>query len=242
MATAALTTILFDLDGTLLPLDQKQFMHGYFNLFEKRCVELGYDGSSALSALQAGLRVMLANDGTMTNKARFDRTFERMTGIASSEFNDRFAPFYTDEFHQLSSASSPVAMASGLVSLVRRKGYDVVLATTPLFPWQGTHARLDWAHLDPSLFSLITTYEDFSYAKPHLGYYQEILKNRSVQAEQCLMIGNDVGEDMVARQLGMQVYLVTDCLINEQQATLDSYRKGSLSDLYVFCEELPLCN
>ena len=242
MATARLNTILFDLDGTLLPLEQKQFMHGYFNLFEKCCVELGYDGSSALSALQFGLKAMLANDGTMTNKERFDQTFEHMTGIPVSEFNARLASFYEKDFHQLKAASKPSPLAPGLVSMVRGKGYDVVLATTPLFPWQGTYARLGWANLNPSLFSLITTYEDFSYAKPHVGYYQEILKSRSVKAEQCLMIGNDVGEDMIAQQLGMQVYLVTDCLINEQQDSLDSYRKGSLSDLIRFCEELPLCN
>ncbi|NLA97469.1 MAG: HAD family hydrolase, partial [Spirochaetales bacterium] len=41
MATALLNTILLDLDGTLLPLDQKQFMHNYFALFAKRCNELG---------------------------------------------------------------------------------------------------------------------------------------------------------------------------------------------------------
>ena len=242
MASKSLTTILFDLDGTLLPLDQKQFMHGYFALFSKRCKELGYDVGSTLSALQAGLKAMLDNDGNMTNKTRFDQTFERMTGIPSDEFNSRFASFYEVEFHQLRDASRPTALASDLVNLVREKGYDTVLATTPLFPWQGTHARLSWAKVNPRHFSLITTYEDFCHAKPNLGYYQQILKDRSVEAQQCLMIGNDVGEDMIAQQLGMQVYLVTDCLINEQHACLQAYRSGSLEDLYRYCEELPICN
>ncbi len=242
MATAALTTILFDLDGTLLPLDQKQFMHNYFALFAKRCNELGYDAEHTLPALKKGLAAMLANDGSMTNKERFDRTFEHMTGIPVSEFNTRFASFYEKDFHQLKDTSKRSPLALGLVSMVRSKGYDVVLATTPLFPWQGTYARLSWADIDPSLFSLITTYEDFCYAKPNLGYYRQILENRGLEANRCLMIGNDVGEDMVAQQLGMQVYLVTDCLINEQQAGLESYRKGSLKDLYKYCEELPSCN
>ncbi len=184
---------------------------------------------------------MLANDGTMTNKERFDQTFEQMTGIASSEFNTRFASFYETDFHQLKEASRKSSLASDLVTMVRNKGYDAVLATTPLFPWQGTHARLAWAGIDPSLFSLITTYEDFSYAKPYLGYYHEILKHRGVQSSHCMMIGNDVREDMVAQELGMDVFLVTDCLINEQQASLEPYRKGSLQDLYTFCEELPIC-
>ncbi|NCC13863.1 MAG: HAD family hydrolase [Spirochaetia bacterium] len=242
MATALLNTILFDLDGTLLPLDQKQFMHNYFALFAKRCNELGYDAERTLPALQKGLGAMLANDGSMTNKERFDQTFEHMSGIPVSEFNTRFASFYEKDFHQLKDASKRSALASSLVSMVHSKGYDVVLATNPLFPWQGTYARLSWAGIDPSFFSLITTYEDFSYAKPHLGYYRQILKNRGVEASRCLMIGNDVGEDLVARQLGMQVYLVTDCLINEEEVSLEPFHKGRLSDLYRFCEELPLCN
>ncbi len=241
MAVPVLSTILFDLDGTLLPLDQKQFMQGYFSLFGKRCAELGYEADSSLLALQAGLKAMLANDGTMTNKERFDQTFEQMTGIASSEFNTRFASFYETDFHQLKAASRKSSLASDLVTMVRNKGYDAVLATTPLFPWQGTHARLAWAGIDPSLFSLITTYEDFSYAKPYLGYYHEVLKHRGVQPSHCMMIGNDVGEDMVARELGMDVFLVTDCLINEQRASLVPYPKGSLQDLYTFCEELSIC-
>lgn len=236
------TTILFDLDGTLLPLDQKQFMYLYFNLFGKRCAQLGYEPSSSLAALEVGLKAMQSNDGGMTNKQRFEQTFEAMTAIPSSEFNTRFASFYEEEFQQIKAASKPVSLASELVGLVRDKGYKLVLATNPLFPWQGTHARLRWAGLDPAQFSLITTYEDFSYAKPHLGYYQEILKHQGVAASQCLMIGNDVEEDLVVQGLGMEVYLVTDCLINEKHLPLESYRKGSLEDLYAYCEEMPVCN
>ena len=35
-----------------------------------------------------------------------------------------------------------------------------------------------------------------------------------LEPENCLMIGNDVQEDLVAGQLGMKTFLVTDYLIN----------------------------
>lgn len=31
------------------------------------------------------------------------------------------------------------------------------------------------------------------------------------------MVGNDVTEDMVAQSIGMQVFLLTDCLINKER-------------------------
>jgi FMN phosphatase YigB (HAD superfamily) len=124
---------------------------------------------------------------------------------------------------------------------VKEKGYTVVLATNPLFPSQGTEARLGWADLASSQFSLVTTYEDFHYAKPNLGYYRQILQLLGKKASSCLMVGNDVEEDMVAQGLGMDVYLVTDYLINNKNKDIASYRTGSLEDLATFFKESPPC-
>ena len=38
-----LTTVLFDLDGTLLPMDQDQFVKGYFGLLTQMIAPRGYD-------------------------------------------------------------------------------------------------------------------------------------------------------------------------------------------------------
>lgn len=45
------------------------------------------------------------------------------------------------------------------------------------------------------------------------------------------MVGNDVGEDMVAGSLGMQVFLLTDCLINKNDEDIDKYPHGSFEQL-----------
>jgi FMN phosphatase YigB (HAD superfamily) len=85
----------------------------------------------------------------------------------------------------------------------------------------------------------VTTYEDFHYAKPNLGYYRQILQTLGQEASLCLMVGNDVEEDMVARELGMDVYLVTDCLINKNNGSIQEYCNSSFEQFYYFCKNLP---
>ena len=48
------------------------------------------------------------------------------------------------------------------------------------------------------------------------------------------MVGNDVSEDMVARNIGMQVFLLTDCLINTEGKDLSAYPRGSFPELLDF--------
>ena len=43
-----ITTILFDLDGTLLPMDQEAFTTGYFKLLAKKLAPYGYEPKSCL--------------------------------------------------------------------------------------------------------------------------------------------------------------------------------------------------
>jgi hypothetical protein len=48
------------------------------------------------------------------------------------------------------------------------------------------------------------------------------------------MVGNDVGEDMIAKQIGMQVFLLTDYIINKENADISEYPCGSFSELLEF--------
>lgn len=216
-------------------------MHAYFALFVRKAGELGLDERAALSGLQAGLKAMLANDGKMTNKDRFDSVFSQVSGIDSTQFNEQFSSFYQNEFHQLAAFAKPSLLAPRIVEMVKEKGYRVALATSPLFPRQGTEARIGWAGLKPDQFALVTTYETYRHAKPHWNYYEQVLDELGVEASDCLMIGNDIREDMVVAEHGMETFLVTDCLINRDDRPLHPYRKGSLQELSDYLEELPLC-
>ena len=48
---------------------------------------------------------------------------------------------------------------------------------------------------------------------------------------ECIMVGNDVGEDMIAATLGLDVFLVTDYLINTKGLDTSNYPQGDLNDL-----------
>lgn len=117
------------------------------------------------------------------------------------------------------------------VRTVKEIGLQVALATNPIFPAVATESRIRWAGLEPEEFELYTTYENIGYCKPNPDYYREIARRLGVRPEQCLMVGNDVAEDMVAETIGMKVFLLTDCLINKTREDINQYRRGSFEQL-----------
>ena len=64
------------------------------------------------------------------------------------------------------------------------------------------------------------------------------METLGVKAEECLMVGNDVREDMVAQELGMQVFLLTDCLINRDDKDITAYPHGGFDELFSFIKNL----
>ena len=61
-----------------------------------------------------------------------------------------------------------------------------------------------------------------------------------MKPEECLMVGNDVSEDMITEQLGMNVFLLTDCLINKENKNISHYPHGSFTQLHTYLKELLL--
>ena len=96
----ALDTILFDLDGTLLPLEQGTFIDTYFGLLAKRVSSLGHDPAPFLKALWEGTGAMLYNDGTRSNSERFWQTFYQLFGDASTDLEVALADFYATDFNE----------------------------------------------------------------------------------------------------------------------------------------------
>ena len=44
------------------------------------------------------------------------------------------------------------------------------------------------------------------------------------------MVGKDVTEDMIAGELGMKVFLLTDCIINKENKDISVYPNGSFKE------------
>ena len=148
-----------------------------------------------------------------------------------------FDEFYEKHFAMVRSSCGFNPHSRMLIDCLKEKGYRLVLATNPLFPATATMQRVRWAGLEPEDFALITTYENSWHCKPFPAYYQDILTQLELRPEQCMMVGNDVRDDMVAAQLGMQTYLLTDCLINQKNADISVYQHGSMERLLAFVQE-----
>ena len=233
-----ITTVLFDLDGTLLPMDLDLFLEHYFKLLCKKLVVHGYDPAKLTKGIQDGVVAMVSNDGAKTNEDVFWDAFCRVVGHNAKADIHLFQDFYENEFSGTRAACGFDPKAAEAVAAIKAKGLRVVLATNPLYPAIATQNRIRWAGFQPEDFELYTTYEDTYHCKPNPAYYQDVCDALGVSPEECIMVGNDAIEDTAAEKLGIQVFLLTDCLIDEKnllQNGLDC-PKGSFADLIAFLQ------
>jgi len=226
-----LKAVLFDLDGTLLPMDQDRFTGGYLKLLAKKLIPCGYEQGKLIDSIWYGTKAMVRNDGSRTNEEAFWHAFESIYGSKCREDEDVFMEFYSVDFEQARDLCGYDPRAAQAVHTIRDSGCRVALATNPLFPAAATQRRIRWAGLEPEDFELYTTFENIGYCKPNLEYYREVLRRMALSPEECLMVGNDTDEDMVAEQLGMKVFLLTDSLLNRSGADIGRWPHGSYDAL-----------
>jgi len=231
-------TVLFDLDGTLLPMDQDVFVNAYIKRLAKYMIPYGYDPELLTKGLWMGTGAMVKNDGRETNEDVFFKVFSSFVGKDASKDIALFETFYNTDFQNVRFVCGFDPKAAKTVLKLKERGFRVCLATNPLFPSAATYSRVHWAGLEPEDFELITTYEDSSFCKPNPDYYREILKKLDCEADECAMVGNDVGEDMIAETLGMKTFLLTDCLINKTDRSVDEFAHGGFDKLNDWLETL----
>lgn len=230
------TAILFDLDGTLLPMDLDVFVKDYFSRLAAHMAKRGYAPDRLINAVWQGTRAMIANNGEATNEARFWDSFAREFGEAVRDEEPYLNEFYINEFDKASASVGRLDEAGTAIKELKARGYRLILATNPIFPRIATEKRTAWAGIDISDFELVTTYENSRYTKPNLDYYRDILATSGLSADECVMVGNDVDEDMIAAELGMDTFLLPLCLINKKDADVSQYRSGTLADLLEYLD------
>lgn len=230
--------VLFDLDGTLLPMDQDYFISEYMKGLALKMSEYGYEPESFTKAMWAGVKGVYKNDGSLLNEERFWEECERALQRRVRDDEQYFNEFYETEFQKYREICGFNPAAKPTVDQIRSMGYRVALATNPFFPMIATESRTRWAGFEPTDFEFITTFENSYSCKPNPRYYLEVANKLGLSPEECLMVGNDVRDDMIAETVGMKVFLLTDCLINIKEADITGYPKGNLDDLLAFIKSL----
>ena len=233
----SITTVLFDLDGTLLPMDQDLFAKTYFMAIAKDVSPRGYDPKALIDAIWQSTYAVMKNTGEETNETVFWKHFAAAFGDRVYDDRPTFDRFYEEHFDGIASVCGYDERAARAVKLCHDRGRKTVLATNPIFPGIATLKRMGWAGLKPEDFVLYTTYENSCYCKPNLKYYESILAEIGVSPKECLMVGNDVGEDMIAEEMGMKVFLLTDCIINKKGKDISAYPCGGFDELLQYLDE-----
>jgi hypothetical protein len=143
--------------------------------------------------------------------------------------------FYTTVFPTIQTITTRYPETDQFMNAIFETGYEVVIATSPVFPRTAILQRLEWAGVpvDQFNYTLITSYEDFHFTKPHLEYYAEILGRLGKPSQEAVMIGNDPINDLEpAQTLGMAVF-------HAHPSSPDEYPGGSLTDALSWLEDLP---
>ena len=221
--------VLLDLDDTLLGNDMERFLPLYFAAMGERMARF-IDPEDLVRKVLASSRVMMQNqDADITNQQAFDADFFTGLGHPESEVRPVIDAFYEDDFSALKRYTQPRPEARPLVQSLFNQGYDVVIATNPLFPRRAIEHRLDWAEVSDFHFKLITTYENSHFSKPNPRYYQEILDKIGCRPREAVMVGDDFRNDIApAMHVGLHTYWITDDISGEFSPSFSL--QGTLAD------------
>lgn len=224
---------LFDLDGTLLPMDMENFTKLYFGSISKRFSPiLGIEPDALIKAIWAGTKAMYKNDNERLNKDVFWETFSAVCNMDLTDYIEQFDNYYENEFIVTKQATFPTPFAKKSIEYIKQNGGKIIAATNPIFPKVATYRRLEWAGVDPKDFEFITVYDNCKSCKPNLKYYQSICEACNIKPEESIMVGNDVDEDLCASKLGFDTYLITDTVVNRENKDYSVHKNGSWEDFY----------
>lgn len=219
------------MDGTLLNMGEhafeKETLKRMNDFFEKK---FPGKGKVIVTAVGCGIESMKKNDGKQTNELVYWQAFEQACGYKRAELEPLFFEFYRTDYARIGDDYVPDENMKELVHLLEAKGYQLIVATNPLVPQIANQQRVLWSGTGDVNWLEITSFENYSSAKPNVRFYQEICKRFRLEPQECLMVGNSIRDDGAAQELGMEFYLI----LNEDSAeAVQDYRgrKGSRKDL-----------
>lgn len=234
-----INTILFDLDGTLLPLDTDEFIAAYFNAVSKELKNIFTAEEVKKYFWHATWATTNNTDPNKTNEEVFFEDFFKNTTISKKQLMELLGNFYKYDFKNIGENIQGNKQIIKSAKILKNKGYKLVLATNPLFPKSVLIDKIKWTGLDHRMFSFITSFEHMHYCKPKLEYYKEILQIIGKKSSDCLMVGNHIDEDMIAKEIGITTFLITNNYIGNLKDNKNIDQRGTYDDFLQFVEELP---
>ena len=205
----AIKTVLIDMDGTLLNMGESAFENEYI----KRMViflEQRYPGKGKdlVKAVGYGGEMMKHSDGIRTNYDVFWESFEKASGYTREEIEPVITVYYQTDYTHIGDDYVPDQDMQKAVRLLQEKGYELIVATTPVVPLIANQERVRWSGLADIPWKDITSFETYNYSKPNLNYYQQICDKYNLNPAECMMIGDSLVKDFPSTELGMDFFLI----------------------------------
>ena len=235
-----ITTLCFDLDGTLLE------MHRFLSLpllaisiyrFFPEISMMRFYG-----IFRKAVEALLNNTTSLTN---YDVFIDYLVSHSKSKNKlcivRLICQIMDNDFPRLKYFFYPIAQNKELILWAKENRYRVLLATNPVFPISAIKTRLEAAGLDVNYFSDITHAENMTRTKPRVEYYQELVSKFELTPHECLMIGNEPIKDLPAAEVGMSTFLVSTPKNHKVIANLKDSRmsaRGSYQDLINYLQHM----
>ena len=211
--------VFFDLDGTLLPLNEDEFIKLYFGLLCKKMAPLGYIPEELVKVIWDGTKAMYMNDGSKTNEEVFWSVFEKYYGSEKLKDKQYLDDFYTNEFKLTKQGCEENPYVLDIIKYCHANNLKVILSTNPIFPKVGTLTRMSFINLKEEDFEYITTYENSNFSKPNPKYFQMLLDKFNLKSDEVILFGNNTYEDgECSLACGIKCYMVGDYVINHPKA------------------------
>lgn len=227
--------ILFDLDGTLCKMDLDQFNRAYLSGMAEFFQDIVPTEAFAGQVLKSCNFMVSHANPYLYCKNVFMEHFAQTFGLNEEQVWHRLVEFYTDVFPKYQEFVEPAPDNQKMIALAKEKGYKIAVASNAIMPQVAIEERVRWAGLDPAQFDFVTGMENMHFCKPNTGFFREIAQNIGVAPENCIMIGNDIEEDMAAHQIEMKTFLVGE----SAGENVDWH--GDLQDFYKLLEaDFPL--
>lgn len=235
---APVEVVLFDLDGTLVDVDMQLFIPLYLRRLAGRMAPYA-EPARVERTLRAAMMAMLAGtDGQGTLEGLLRSMLADDSQLAWPDYQAGLASFCRDDLPQLQPLVKPHPLARPLVETCLARGWQVALATNPVFPRAVIDARLAWGGLADLPFRLVTSYETSRQCKPHPGFFHDLLAQLDLSPQACLMVGNDTLHDLAAGRVGIPTCLLTTWRI-DRSPVLAADWEGSHQRLLERLQALP---
>jgi phosphoglycolate phosphatase-like HAD superfamily hydrolase len=126
--------ILFDLDGTLLPVNQDEFVIKVMSVMEDELKKTDLDSTDFLKGMLKGIdTIVKESNGSCTNEELFWTIFNKYSNIEAKKAKDFFVNFYNGAYLLATETVVYNTKIADAVTFLKNKGYNLVLALLRFF-------------------------------------------------------------------------------------------------------------